>query len=454
MISQTVTSLVQKQVEMSQAIEDLKQEHNLSGSPRRGLWTATLGFCAGLTSIVFYGVAGPEFKESLELSGAMLGLLLSSPHLSKALLRIPFGAWVDEVGGRKPFLILLGLTIAGMAGVTGLLFLYYPTNFDASLFPLLLFFGFIGGAGGATFSVGIPKTSYWFPQKRQGFALGFYAGAGNIGPGVFNFVIPLLIGTWGLTGAYFGWLSFIVIATVIYAMFAVDAYYFQLIEKGIDDDKARDISRKLGQEVFPSGGAWKSLKESATNYKTWILVFLYTVSFGGGFTALTAWFPTYWNLFHEVSLLVAGLIAAVFTIYGSLIRIPGGSLSDHFGGENIAVISFGTMAVGALVLTVASSFYWAFTGMMILGTGMGVANAAVFELVPKYIPDAVGGASGWIGGIGGAGTLVIIPILGFFVDLYGQIGYARGFIVFVILSALCAGISYALKVVGPESTSS
>lgn len=425
--------------------EAIKKRYGLRGSPKLGLWTSTLGLFAGLTTIVFYGVAGPEFKESLQLSGTLLGLLLSSPHVSKAFLRIPFGAWVDEVGGRKPFLILLGLSITGMAGLVIILFFYYPENFDANLFPYLLFFGCLGGAGGATFSVGIPKTSYWFPAHKQGYALGFYAGIGNIGPGVFNFLIPLLIGILGLAAAYFSWFLFLVLATGIYAFYAVDAYYFQLINQGTPHIEAKNISKELGQEFFPSGSAWESLKKSAKNSKTWILVFLYTISFGGGFTALTAWFPTYWYLFHEVSLLMAGLLAAFFTIYGSLIRVPGGSLSDRFGGENVAAFSFGIMAVGATILTLSSSIFIAFLGMMILGTGMGVANAAVFELVPKYVPNAVGGASGWIGGMGGAGTLIILPVLGKFADLYGQIGYARGFIVFVILSSVCSGISIALK---------
>lgn len=431
---------------MPQTPSQHKEKHGLTGTPKLGLWTSTLGLFAGLTTIVLYGVAGPEFKESLELSGALLGVLLSSPHLSKAFLRIPFGAWVDEVGGKKPFLILLGCSIIGLAGITGILFLYYPNEFNASLFPLLLFFGFLGGAGGATFSVGIPKTSYWFPKHRQGYALGVYAGAGNIGPGVFNYVMPLLIGALGLAGAYLGWLVFLIVATAVYAFFAVDSYYFQLVQNDIDHERAKNISKDLGQDVFPSGGTWPSLKKSASNYRTWILVFLYTISFGGGFTALTAWFPTYWSLFHGMQLMGAGLIAAIFTIYGSIIRIPGGKISDQYGGENIAIISFSIMALGALVLSISTTFYPAFIGMMILGTGMGVANAAVFELVPKYIPDAVGGASGWIGGIGGAGTLIIIPLLGAFVDIYGQIGYARGFAVFVILSTICAVISYALKV--------
>ncbi len=431
---------------MAQNYTRLKEQHGLTGSPKLGLWSSTLGLFAGLTTIVLYGVAGPEFKESLELSGVLLGVLLSAPHLSKAFLRIPFGAWVDEVGGKKPFLILLGCSIIGLAGITGMLFLYYPGEFDASLFPLLLFFGLLGGAGGATFSVGIPKTSYWFPKDKQGYALGIYAGVGNIGPGVFNYIIPLLIAALGLAGAYFGWLVFLIVATAVYAFFAADSYYFQLVRNDVDHDRAKSISKDLGQNVFPSGGTWASLKKSALNYRTWILVFLYTVSFGGGFTALTAWFPTYWILFHGMDLVGAGLVAAIFTIYGSLIRIPGGKFSDRYGGENIAIISFITMALGAFVLSISTTFYPAFIGMMILGTGMGVANAAVFELVPKYIPDAVGGASGWIGGIGGAGTLVIIPLLGIFVDVYGQIGYARGFIVFIILSTICTAISYALKV--------
>lgn len=142
----------------------------------------------------------------------------------------------------------------------------------------------------------------------------------------------------------------------------------------------------------------------------------------------------------------AGLVAAIFTIYGSLIRVPGGKFTDKYGGEIVAAVSFGIMALGALVLAMSSAFYSSFIGMLIIGTGMGIANAAVFGLVPKYVPDAVGGASGWIGGVGGAGTLIIIPLLGFFVDTYGQIGYARGFIVFVILSTLCTLISIALRV--------
>lgn len=429
-------------------------EYGVVGTPQRGLIMATLGFFAGLTTIVFYGAAGPVLEEQLALTGIFHGLLLSSPHLSKAVLRIPFGAWVDDVGGKKPMLVLLASTIVGTVGLVITLFLTYPENFDMGLYPLLVLFGFLAGAGGATFSVGITQTSYWYPSDKQGFALGAFAGVGNIGPGLVVYVLPVLIGIWGLTLAYSAWLAFILLVTVVYAVYAVDPYYFQLLNKGTDEDEARERADDLGQDIFPSGGTWDSLRDSARNRRTWILVFLYTVSFGGGFTALSAWFPTYWDLFHEVSLTQAGLLAGVFIVYGSLIRVPGGSISDRFGGENVAIVSFGIMAIGGAIMTVVTGFWPAVLGMMVLGTGMGIANAAVFELVPKFVPKAVGGASGWISGIGGAGTLIILPLMGLFVDVYGEIGYARGFAVFVILSLICVGIAVALKIFVPEPDAS
>ncbi len=435
-------------------MEDQSQlagEHGVVGTPRRGLVMATFGFFAGLTTIVFYGAAGPIFEEHLALTGVLHGLLLGSPHLSKAVLRIPFGAWVDEAGGKKPMLILLASTIVGIAGLVVTLFFTYPENFGMHLYPLLVVFGLLAGAGGATFSVGISQTSYWYPSDRQGFAMGAFAGAGNIGPGMVVYLLPVVIAAWGLTAAYSLWLGFVFVVTMVYAWYAVDPYYFQLLRQGDDKESARETADDLGQDIFPSGNTWDSLRQSAGIRRTWVLVFLYTVSFGGGFTSLSAWFPSYWDLFHGFDLSTAGLLAGVFIVYGSLIRIPGGSISDRFGGENVAIASFSIMAVGAAIMTFAVGFWPAFLGMMVLATGMGIANAAVFELVPKFVPEAVGGASGWISGIGGGGTLVILPALGYYTDILGHIGYARGFSLFVVLSVVCTAVACGLKMYDTES---
>jgi NNP family nitrate/nitrite transporter-like MFS transporter len=77
-----------------------------------------------------------------------------------------------------------------------------------------------------------------------------------------------------------------------------------------------------------------------------------------------------------------------------------------------------------------------FTGQMLLALGMGVANAAVFKLVPRFTPKAVGGAAGIIGGLGAFGGFALPPILGILVRLNGDTGYSQGFVVFLSLSLL------------------
>jgi NNP family nitrate/nitrite transporter-like MFS transporter len=98
-----------------------------------------------------------------------------------------------------------------------------------------------------------------------------------------------------------------------------------------------------------------------------------------------------------------------------------------------------------------NNFGISLSGEVLMGVGMGIANGAVFKLVPKYVPHATGGAAGWVGGLGAFGGFVVPPILGIFVQNYEVIGYSRGFIVYVILSITAIIISGALwKAYGKE----
>ena len=414
------------------------------GSPTRGLVGATLGFFVGFASVALYGPVAKNFKDIMGLSGIMLGFLVAAPQLTGSILRIPFGAWVDKVGGKKPFLVLLACSIVGMAGLTLILNLYYPDRLTKEFYPLVLFLGFLSGCGVATFSVGIPQTSYWFPKNKQGFALGAYAGLGNTAPGFFTILIPVALAALGLAGAYTLWFVFLVVGTVLYTIIAHDAYYFQLV-KHYPRDEAIKKAQKLGQELFPTGKLVEALKISAKIIRTWLLVLLYFTSFGG-FLALTTWFPSYWSLYHGVTLRMAGVLTATcFSLLASFIRVYGGVISDKIGGEKTAVMSFILVLIGAFILVFANTFLPALIGEIFMGAGMGIANAAVFKLVSKYVPEAVGGASGWVGGLGAFGGFVVPPILGIFVDTYGKIGYARGFTVYIILAIVSIIISYRLK---------
>jgi MFS transporter, NNP family, nitrate/nitrite transporter len=417
-------------------------QFHTKGTPKMGLLGTTLGFFFGFAAVSLYGPTAVKFKEAMDLSPALMGLLVAIPALSGSLLRIPFGAWVDITGGRKPFLILLISSVIGLGGVTLLLNIAYPEKMHG-LFGLILLLGMLSGCGIATFSVGIGQTSYWYPKNKQGMALGTYAGLGNLAPGLFSLVLPIYLHHFGFISAYFAWFLFLVIGTIAYAFIGTNTFYFQFRKAGKSDAESREEARKLGQEVFPAGNVKDSLINSAKTKNTWALVALYFTTFGG-FIALTAWFPIYWSQFLQFNPVKAGIYTAIFSILASAFRVIGGSLSDKAGGEKTSMLSVLLVLISSAMLVFARNPGTAIIAVVLLAIGMGINNAAVFKLVPHYVPQAIGGAAGWIGGIGAFGGFAIPPIMGAIANSIGKIGYARGFMIFTILAVFNMFIIYAL----------
>ncbi len=411
----------------------------LKGSPLQGLVMGTWGFFFGFAAVALYGPAARSFQQSMQLSGLLVGLLVAAPQLSGSLLRIPFGAWVDKSGGRLPMISLFGISIASMWGLVFILSNVHPIT--ASVYPVVLLFGVMSGCGVATFSVGIPQVSYWFPRSRQGTALGIYGGVGNLAPGLFTLILPFAMAAYGLAGSYLAWLGFLLLGTAIYGYLARDAWYFRLRDPGLAEDEPTVAAKACGQELFPRASAWGGLLSAADDPRTWGLVFLYFVSFGG-FLALTTWFPIYWVSLHSFSPQMAGVLGGVgFSLVAALVRVYGGVLSEKVGGERLALAAFIILLAGAALLTAVTSFGINLVGELLIAIGMGFGNAAVFKMVPKYVPHAVGGASGLVGGLGALGGFVIPPILGMFADAMGAAGYAGGFFVYVVLGITAALVS-------------
>src|SRR5512141_702452 len=235
------------------------------GTPAQGLAGATLGFFIGFAAVSLFGPTAKNLKGILGLSPLEVGFLVAAPSLSGSLLRIPFSAWVDTTGGKKPFLVLLLLSIVGMAGLFLTLHSYYPARMTPSFYPLILMLGVLCGCGIATFSVGIGQVAYWFPKARQGTALGTYAGIGNLAPGIFTFLLPVALSTLGMFGSYLAWLIFLVVGTFLYYRLGRNAPYFQLMAQGNTAEQARKDAGAVGQEMFPSGNFRNSLLVSARN---------------------------------------------------------------------------------------------------------------------------------------------------------------------------------------------
>ncbi len=418
--------------------------YRLKGSPKEGLFGATLGFFIGFAAVALFGPTAMRFKEAIGLEPLEVGLLVAVPALSGSLLRIPFGAWVDTSGGRRPFLVLLLLSIIGMLGLTAVVHFLYPEGLHRGLFPLLLTLGVFCGCGIATFSVGISQVSYWFPQSRQGWALGTYAGIGNLAPGLFSFLLPIALNSLGLMGSYLIWLIFLLTGTILYYIYGRNCWYFQLLHQGVSVSEAKKVAREQGQELFPARSLKESLLLSAQNWKTWGLVAIYFTTFGG-FIALTAWLPIYWGNFFGVTAVTAGILTAIYSLLTSIIRVVGGGISDRIGGEKTVILALLTMAAGGLLMMISRKFALSIVAEIVMAIGMGAGNAAVFKLVPRYVKEAVGGAAGWVGGLGAFGGFAIPPLMALFVSTSGKIGYSYGFVIFIALASISLLLAHVLN---------
>jgi NNP family nitrate/nitrite transporter-like MFS transporter len=353
---------------------------------------------------------------------------------------------VDTTGGRKPFLVLLMLSVIGMAGLSAVVAFLYPARLTATHYPLLLLLAILCGCGIATFSVGISQVSYWFSKKAQGSALAVFGGVGNIAPGIFSMVIPMALGTLGLTNSYLIWFGMLVTGTVVYFLIGRNSPYFQFRAQGLDAAEARRQAVAHGQVLFPAGSLKDSLAASARVWRTWALVMIYFTTFGG-FIALTAWLPTYWTANFGMTAIQAGMLTALYSVLTSLLRVLGGVVSDKLreGGENTAILALFIMLMGALVMIGARDYQLAIPGEILLAFGMGICNAAVFKMVPQAVPKAVGGAAGWVGGLGAFGGFAIPPMLAFAVRDLGKSGYSIGFIVYLFLALLSLFMAWILK---------
>lgn len=418
----------------------------IEGSPRRALWSATLGFFVGFAAVALFGPSANRFQQVMELGPLAIGFLVAVPALSGSVLRIPFSAWVDTSGGRKPFLWLLSLSVVGMVGLTLVAGVLYPAHLGPASYAVLMVLGALSGCGIATFSVGISQVSYWFPQREQGRALALFAGIGNVAPGIFLLLVPFALHRFGLAWSYVLWLCILAAGTSIYAVLGKNSPYFQFLQEGRTPADARLRARELGQDLFPAGNLKDSLRTSARVWRTWALVCIYFTTFGG-FMALTAWLPIYWTSFYGVSLGHALMLTAAFSILTSLIRVAGGVLSDrlHEGGENTAILALLITLVGALVMTSSRQFELSVPGEILMALGMGICNAAVFKIVPQAVPQAIGGAAGWVGGVGAFGGFVIPPVMAFAVHNLGVAGYAIGFVTFIFLVLFSLSMAWILK---------
>jgi NNP family nitrate/nitrite transporter-like MFS transporter len=315
-------------------------------------------------------------RIGFQFSTGELFWLAATPGLSGALFRLLYSFVVPIFGGRN-FTIFSTLTL-----LVPTVWMAVAVQNPNTSYIVFLFIALLCGLGGGNFSASMAHISFFFPKKQLGAALGWNAGIGNLGVGVMQAVVPLVIFSGalafkgGLPQVYHAdgvtsqvWLQNAALIWIPFILLATFAAAF-------------------GQNNLR--GAQETYTELAAIFKrkhAWILGWLYTGTFGS-FIGYSAAFPILLDVLYPES----GALKWAFVgpLAGALIRPFGGWLSDRVGGAMVTIWNFVVMLIAGIWVLLSlpaagtsadvSSFFIAF---MLLFLTAGIGNGSVFHMVPN-----------------------------------------------------------------------
>jgi len=371
--------------------------------PLAVLASSTFAFTICFAIWMMFAVLGIPIKARLGLNETEFGLLVATPVLSGALVRVPLGIWTDRFGGRIVFFTLM------LACALPIWLISYATAY----WHFLVLGLFVGLAGGS-FSVGTPYVARWFGKERRGFAMGVF-GAGNSGSALTKFVAPAIIAAAGwqaLPKVY----ALAMVATAL--LFWFGSY--------------SDPSHKA-----PSGAGFAQQMRVLKDPRVWRYCQYYSVVFGG-YVALALWMTKYYVGEYGFDLKLAALLAACFSLPGGVLRALGGWISDKYGAYKVTwavmwvcwvcffILSYPqtTMSVktvgGAMDMHIGLGPV-AFTALLfVVGVAMAIGKASVFRFIADDFSDNIGAVSGVVGLAGGLGGFILPIMFGAIVDLTGS----------------------------------
>ncbi|MFF7710419.1 MFS transporter [Pseudomonas sp. NPDC007930] len=341
-------------------------------------------FCAFLyfdLSFMVWYLLGPlavQIATDLQLTTQQRSLLVATPLLAGAVLRVILGWLADRYSPKRAGLI--GQAIVILSLLAG-----WQLGIHSLEQALLL--GVALGVAGASFAVSLPLASQWYPAEHQGKAMGI-AGAGNSGTVFAALFAPALAAAFGWNNV-FGWaLIPLVITFVVFALLARNA------PTRPQPKTLADYAKALG------------------NKDSWWFMFFYSITFGG-FMGLASALPGYFHDQYGLSPVTAGYYTAACVFGGSLMRPIGGALADRFGGIRalLAMYTVAALCIAAVGFNLPSSLA-ALALFVVAMLGLGAGNGAVFQLVPQRFRQEIGVMTGLIGMAGGVGGFLLVSGLG------------------------------------------
>ena len=427
-----------------------------SGLAWRTLWITT--FCLTLAFVAWFLPSAiiPKLNPlGYSFSTSQLYWMAAMPGLSAGLFRLAWMTMPPILGTRKMVALTTLLLIASTLG--------WGVRVQSPTAPYweLMVLAFLAGIGGGAFSGFMPSTSYFFPKRKQGTALGLQAGLGNFGVSLVQLLTPYLIALSGLAlfggsqqlslpgkpseevwfqNAAFVWIPLMVVGAVL----------------------AWTMLRSV-----PIKANFRQQFDIFNNVDTWLMTLLYIMTFGT-FSGLAAQFGLLMaNLYGignpdivqgtgaTAQVLIDGyavpdVVKYVFLgpLVGAGARVVFSPLTDRMGGaiwtlvSGLGLIVSIAVTIPALTPDLSSAatleadftqFLW---GMIAIFLFAGIGNASTFKQMPMIFERRqAGGVIGWTAAIAAFGPF-------FFGVGITTIGATAFYSVGIAWAVMCVGITW------------
>ena len=337
-----------------------------------------------------------EVRDDLGLTTSQVFTSLIASVFITIFARIAIGWILDRVGPRRTY---TGLLILGSLPV---MLIGLSQNFETFvIFRLLI------GVIGASFVITQYHTSVMFAPNVVGTANATTAGWGNLGGGVTQLVMPLV-----MTGVLFfvandalGWRVAMVIPGV--ALFLMGIVYYRFTQDAPEGDfKELRAQGKVTRQNQPGAFA-----KASRDPRVWMLFVIYGACFGIELT-INGMASLYFQDRFGLDIVLAGVIASLFGLMNIFARTTGGILSDKLGIrsglrgrtlfmgavlllEGLALIAFSRMDVLLLAIPM----------LIVFSVCVQMSEGATFGVVPFINKKALGAVAGIVGAGGNAGAV-------------------------------------------------
>ncbi len=379
---------------------------------------------------------------NINLSVSELFMLTAVPNLVGSFLRIPYTFAIPRFGGRawtaiSSSLLLIPTTLLAVVVPSG----WLAEQSHGAQFWVLLLCAAAAGLGGGNFSSSMFNISFFYPERKKGFALGMNAAGGNLGVAVAQLFVPLVIivgvpaaavklPTHDVNMAYAGlmWMPLIVAASIL----------------------AWAYMDSLAQARADKRSYFTALRTS----QTWIMSFLYIGTFGSfiGFSfalplVIKNTFPEFLAGHPFIATYLAGL-SFVGAAIGSLSRPLGGWMSDKVGGSRVTLWVFVGMAVAtgtAITGVQGRNFPLFFGSYMVVFLLAGMGNGSTYKMIPSIFAELGRKEAAEKGLADGSTAVEFKRRAAAVIGIAGAIGAFGGFLIQVVLRQASLEVSALVK---------